>query len=392
MTNEEIQALTIEEIEARKAEIKAVVEDQSSEADFEALSKEVDSLEERKAVLVEEQRKADIQAVIEGAGEETTIEIPQEERKMDLKEIRSSQEYIDAFAEYIKTGKDTECRKLLTELASSDNGTNVVPVPTFVEDEIRTAWDNNKILARVKKAYMKGIVRVGFEISADGAVVHAEGATKPNEENLVLGVVELKPASIKKWITISDEAIDLKGEAFLRYIYDELTYQIAKKAEDELIAAIKACGTVSTNTPSTNVAVPVVVNTGTLTAISEAIAQLSDKAANPVVIMNKASYATFKALQYAANYPVDPFEGLDVLFNDTIAAFADATTGVPYAIVGDLGVGALANFPEGDGVAIKYDDLSLAEYDLVKIVGREYIGMGVVAPKAFVKIIKNEAS
>lgn len=392
MTNEEIQALTIEEIEARKAEIKAVVEDQSSEADFEALSKEVDSLEERKAVLVEEQRKADIQAVIEGAGEETTIEIPQEERKMDLKEIRSSQEYIDAFAEYIKTGKDTECRKLLTELANSGNGTNVVPVPTFVEDEIRTAWDNNKILARVKKAYMKGIVRVGFEISADGAVVHAEGATKPNEENLVLGVVELKPASIKKWITISDEAVDLKGEAFLRYIYDELTYQIAKKAEDELIAAIKACGTVSTNTPSTNVAVPVVVNTGTLTAISEAIAQLSDKAANPVVIMNKASYATFKALQYAANYPVDPFEGLDVLFNDTIAAFADATTGVPYAIVGDLGVGALANFPEGDGVAIKYDDLSLAEYDLVKIVGREYIGMGVVAPKAFVKIIKNEAS
>lgn len=392
MTNEEIQALTIEEIEARKAEIKAVVEDQSSEADFEALSKEVDSLEERKAVLVEEQRKADIQAVIEGAGEETTIEIPQEERKMDLKEIRSSQEYIDAFAEYIKTGKDTECRKLLTELANSENGTNVVPVPTFVEDEIRTAWDNNKILARVKKAYMKGIVRVGFEISADGAVVHAEGATKPNEENLVLGVVELKPASIKKWITISDEAVDLKGEAFLRYIYDELTYQIAKKAEDELIAAIKACGTVSTNTPSTNVAVPVVVNTGTLTAISEAIAQLSDKAANPVVIMNKASYATFKALQYAANYPVDPFEGLDVLFNDTIAAFADATTGVPYAIVGDLGVGALANFPEGDGVAIKYDDLSLAEYDLVKIVGREYIGMGVVAPKAFVKIIKNEAS
>ena len=387
MTNEEIQALTMEQIEARKAEIKTVVEDQSSEADFEALSKEVDALEERKAVLIEEQRKADIQAVVEGAGEEIDIEIPQEERKMDSKEIRSSQEYIEAFAEYIKTGKDTECRKLLTELASG-----TVPVPTFVEDEIRTAWDNNKILARVKKAYMKGIVRVGFEISADGAVVHTEGADAPSEEKLVLGIVELKPASIKKWITISDEAIDLKGEAFLRYIYDELTYQIAKKAEDELIAKIKACGTVSTNTPSTNVAVPVVVNTGTLTAISEAIAQLSDKAANPVVIMNKASFATFKALQYAANYPVDPFEGLDVLFNDTIAAFADATTGVPYAIVGDLGVGALANFPEGDGVSIKYDDLSLAEADLVKIVGREYIGMGVVAPKAFVKIVKEEAS
>lgn len=388
MTNEEIMELTSEQIEARMAEIRSLVDDKSSEADFDALSAEVDALEARKAVLAEEQRKADLTAVIEGAGEETIIEIPQEERKMDLKEIRSSEAYVNAFAEYIKTGNDTECRKLLTELASSDNGTNVVPVPTFVDEEIRTAWNNNKILARVKKAYLKGIVRVGFEISATGAVVHTEGATKPNEEALVLGVVELKPASIKKWITISDEVMDLKGEAFLRYIYDELTYQIAKKAENELIAAIKACGTVSTNTPSTNVAVPVVANTGTLTAIADAIAQLSDKAADPVIMMNKATYATFKALQYSANYPVDPFEGLDVLFNDTIAAFADATTGVPYAIVGDLGAGALANFPEGDGVSIKYDNLSLAEYDLVKIVGREYVGMGVVAPKAFVKIVK----
>lgn len=200
MTNEEIMELTSEQIEARMAEIRSLVDDKGSEADFDALSAEVDALEARKAVLAEEQRKADLTAVIEGAGEETIIEIPQEERKMDLKEIRSSEAYVNAFAEYIKTGNDTECRKLLTELASSDNGTNVVPVPTFVDDEIRTAWNNNKILARVKKAYLKGIVRVGFEISADGAVVHAEGATKPNEEALVLGVVELKPASIKKWI------------------------------------------------------------------------------------------------------------------------------------------------------------------------------------------------
>jgi hypothetical protein len=36
------------------------------------------------------------------------------------------------------------------------------------------------------------------------------------------------------------------------------------------------------------------------------------------------------------------------------------------------------------------DELSLAEKDLVKIVGRQYVGMGVVAPKAFVKIAKPE--
>lgn len=389
MTKEEIMDMTSEQIEARVAEIKSLME--TEDADFEALSLELDSIKERKAFLADEAEKEARAAVIAGEGEDTNIK-PQEETHMaTIEEIRSSAEYIEAYAQYIKTGKDSECRKLLTEMGSSDNGTNVVPVPTFVEDEIRTAWNDNKILARVKKAYMKGIIRVGFEISATGAVVHAEGATRPDEEALVLGVVELKPSSIKKWITISDEAVDLKGEAFLRYIYDELTYQIAKKAEDELIAKIKACGTVSTNTPATNVAVPVVVNTGTLSAVADAISELSDKASDPVIMMNKKTYSTFKALQYAANYPVDPFEGLDVLFNDTIVAFDDATTGVPYAIIGDLGVGALANFPEGDGVSIKYDDLSLAEYDLVKIVGREYIGMGVVAPKAFVKLVKDLA-
>ena len=323
-------------------------------------------------------------AVIKGQGD--VIEEVKDERKVTTMEVRNTPEYINAYAEYIKTGKDEEVRSLLTE-----NVSGTIPVPEFVYDIVKTAWERDGITRLVRKSYIKGNLKVGFEISADGAVIHTEGADAPSQEKLVLGVVEIIPASIKKWITISDEAVDLKGEAFLRYIYDELAYQIAKKAEDELIAKIKACGTVSTNTPTTNVAVPVIANTGTLSAFAEAISALSDRASNPVIMMNKATFATFKALAYAANYPVDVFEGMEVLFNDTIAAFSAATTGVPYAIVCDLGVGALANFPEGEGVAIKYDDLSLAEYDLVKVVGREYIGLGVVAPKAFVKIVKETA-
>lgn len=385
MTLEEIKVATLEEIEARKLEIKSLVESNDSETDFEAINNELDSLEERKAALVEESRKADVEAVLAGAGEDVTETfVEKETRKMpDVMEIRKSSAYIDAYAQYIKNGDDTECRKLLTE-----NASGVVPVPVFVEDEIRTAWNDNKLLARVKKSYLKGNMKIGFEISADGAVIHTEGADAPAEEKLVIGIVTLTPASIKKWITISDEVYDLKGEAFLRYIYDELTYQIAKKAEDTLIAKIEACGTVSTNTPTTNVAVPLIANTGTLSVFAEALAALSDRAANPVIVMNKASFATFKALAYAANYPVDVFEGMEVLFNDTIASFEAATTGVTYAIVGDFGVGALANFPNGEEINIKFDDLSLAEADLVKIVGREFVGLGVVSPNAFVKITK----
>ena len=307
---------------------------------------------------------------------------------MSNSEVVKSVEYRDAFKKYIISGKDEECRALLTE----NVGTGVVPVPELVYDIVKNAWEKEGIMALVKKTYLKGNLKVGFEISADGAVIHTEGAAAPSEEKLILGTVELVPMSIKKWITISDEVLDMDSGAFLRYVYDELTYQIAKKAADTLIAKIEACGTVSTNTPSVNVAVPVVeADSISLGLIASAIAQLSDQAANPVIVMNKATWGAFKAVQYAASVPVDPFEGLPVIFNNSIEAFSAATTGVTYAIVGDFGEGAIANFPNGEEINIKYDDLSLAEADLVKLVGREFVGLEVVGPKSFVKITKASA-
>lgn len=390
---EEIKTMTEEQIDARIAEIRSAVENKTEGADFIAMSSELDELRARKQEIEtaritaeEEQRKADLQAVIDGAGKQTEITPIQEDKTMH-EEIRNSAEYIKAYAEYIKSGDDKECRALLTENVA----TGVVPVPQLVYDIIHNAWDNEGIMSRVKKSYLKGNLKVGFEVSADEAAIHTEGANAPTEEKLVLGIVELVPASIKKWITISDEVLDLAGEAFLRYVYDELTYQIAKKAAATLIAKIEACGTVSTNTATTNVAVPVISTASiSLGLVASAIAQLSDKAANPVVMMNKQTFAAFKAVQYAGSYPVDPFEGCEVVFNNSIAAFSAATSGVTFAIVGDLGYGALANFPNGEEITIKYDDLSLAEKDLVKVVGREYVGLGVVAPNAFCKIAKPE--
>ena len=118
------------------------------------------------------------------------------------------------------------------------------------------------------------------------------------------------------------------------------------------------------------------------------MAMLSDEAANPVVIMNKATWGAFKAVEYAGSFPVDPFEGLPVIFNNSIKSSAAATTGETYAIVGDLGHGALANFPNGDGIDFKFDELSKKKEDLIEVLGREYVALGVVAPDAFVKITK----
>ena len=207
-------------------------------------------------------------------------------------------------------------------------------------------------MSRVRKAYLKGNLKVGFELSADPAYIHTEGSGAVTTENLVLGTVSIVPESIKKSIQISDEALDLRGEAFLQWVYDELAYRIAKKAADTLVAKIVAAGTAST---STAVGVPAITaTTVSMGTIAGAIAQLSDEAANPVIIMNKLTYPVFKAVQYANGYGADPFEGLPVIFNNSLAAHGAATTGVCYAIVGDLGEGALANFPNGEEIQFNF--------------------------------------
>lgn len=176
----------------------------------------------------------------------------------------------------------------------------------------------------------------------------------------------------------------MRGEAFLRYIYDELTYRIAKKAADNVIEAIEACtASATTGAP----AVPAIsATTISMGLVASAMAQLSDEASNPVVIMNKATWGDFMAAKYAASFNADPFEGLPVLFNNSIPAFTAATTGVSFMYVGDLGQGVIANFPAGDEIEIKFDATTLMEKDLIRILGREYVAVGVVASDAIVKV------
>ncbi|MBQ1806223.1 MAG: phage major capsid protein [Ruminococcus sp.] len=376
----DIKEMTVEQLEERKAAIAAEIDNE--DADLDALEAEAraikEEIENRKA---QEAKKVEIRAAVaSGEGETTKTFKTEEKKEMTIDEVRSSKEYINAYANYIKTGKDDECRALLTTLATGGQ----VPVPTVIEGRIRQAWQRNGLMELVRKTYVPGILKVGFELSADPAYIHSEGSTANTEEALTFGVVTMTPESIKKWITISDEALDLGGEEFLDYIYDELTYQIAKKAQSELISKITAL-TASATTEA--VGVGVVAGTPSLGVVAAALGQLSDQATNPVIVMNKGTWAQFKAAQYAGPFNIDPFEGRDVYFDSSLPAYtAGGTTGSTWMVVGDFGVGAHANFPNGDEIGIKYDPLSLAERDLVKLVGREYVGLGIVADHAFCKI------
>ena len=391
----DLKNMTTSQLEERKNAIAEEIE--KPEADLDMLENEVRAIKEEIARREnEEAKKAEIRkAVADGTAENMkVIESRKEEKKvMSVEEIRNSRKYGAAFAKYLREGMkdDAECRALL-----STNGTNeslsltgYVPVPTFLETEIKTAWEEHQLLNLVKRSNFKGNVKVGFELSAGGASVHLEGDSAPDEEVITIGTVEIKAENIKKWITVSDEAIEGTTVDTIGYLYREIAHKITEKAEEVLVGKIVAAPATAT---STAVGVPEMGEaTIAKDTIVKAVALLSGQARNLHIVMNRATYPVFIALAMGANYAVDVFDGLKdrIIFSDKVTSYASATNDTPYLIIGDFGYGFQANFPNGNDMNLIVDNLSLAEKDLVKIVGRMYVGMAVVADKAFVKVSKN---
>ena len=375
----ELKEMTIEEMETRKSEI--VAESTVEGADLDALEAEMKSineeLETRKSLEAEKAEKR--QAIAEGEGVVVRTFTEEKKNMKTPEEIRASKEYVDAFARYLISEDATECRALLTTDASGS-----VPVPVMVDEIIRTAWDNDEILSRVRKTSIRGNLKVAFELSADGAYVHTEGTSAPTEEALALGIVTMIPKNIKKWIHISDEAIAMGGETLVRYIYDELTYQIIKKLAALVVADVAGGATSATSSAAS---VAKITEAPSVVTFADAFANLSDEAKNPVIVMNKLTYANFVAAQAAGNFAFDPFRGMPVLFNNSLPAYDSASTNAVYAFVGDLS-GVRVNYPEGDGIVIKYDDVTEAEADLVKIVGRQYVAHALTACGRFCVVAK----
>lgn len=376
MTRDEIMTLGFEELEERANAI-AVETAEADKDQLETLNAELDAIEERKMALnleIEERKKA-AEAVANGAGKE--IE-ERTENKMTFEEFRNSKAYVDAFANYIKTGKDEECRSLIKEFRAEipDGGTfltqNVeggnVPVPVFVENRVRTAWERDEIFNRVTKTFVKGNLKVAVETSATGADIHTEGTPALDMEGVELAIVNLVPVTIKKWVAFSTEVLAMGSEDFLMYVYDEITYRIIQKASEMALNAILNNAN-HLNGSTVNGAV-------TTATIIQAIANLSGEARDLVLIASAQTIANIRIAALNAGYAYDPFQGLTPI--TAPAGILDHGD----AIVGDLS-GVQANLPEGTNVRFVLDEYSLAEKDLIKLVGRLYAAIDVVGLHMF---------
>lgn len=375
---------SMNEIEKRKAEI--LLEMEKDGADLEALKAEMEELRQNAEDLKETAKKAEEtrKAIANGAAGITMGEFRNDIPEGKPEEIRNSREYLEAYANYIKTGNDTECRSVLLSKNAPAPASGQVPVPDMLESIIKTAWEKNEFLNHIRKTYFRGNLRVPFELSATGAWVHVEGTTGLTEEEITIGIVELKPENIKKWIRISDEAIDMGGEEFLNYIYSEVAYRVLQALVREIIDKIDDA---STSNSESAIGIPKVKVAPGVMVLANAATNLSEEAVNLCVVMNRLTEQKFNTAYANGQFAINPFDGFDRVYCSALPAYDVANENDMYALVGDLSA-IQANYPVGEGIVIKWDDLSLAEDDLVKVVGRQYVGHGVTAPGRLVKLTK----
>lgn len=363
------ERMSLDEIEKRAAELT------EKKADIEEKIKATERAEEKRAAL-EKMREKTPKKVIEIRGA----------KEMTLEELRKSHDYNMAYAEFIKTGKDEEVRALLTDLVNPGTGDSTIPVPTILSDAIATAWNASKIFSRIQKLDIKGSYEAVFELSATGAAVHVEGSDAPAAEKLTFGTVKIDPEYVKKWIPVSDKVLSLRGEAFLNYLNAEITYQIDKLLDHEVVNAI-------TSAPATSSATAAGVATATaseiIDAVPTALAKLTSDATNVVAIMNTADFygklMTAKGTDGHPIYNTIMENNKITLSNYGVEVILDDNVASNHVLVGDLD-GILAVTPNGAGVEFVVDPYTLAEANKVKVVGKELVGIAVVRPGYFANV------
>ena len=321
----------------------------------------------------------------------TEVEARAEEIKND---IYDTPEYRQAWVDAIRTGDETKVRAMTT-------GTTNVPVPTIWQNYVETAWYNyGKFSRLVNKTYIQGYLSIPFESAADGAVIHDENGDMPAEETITLGLIELKPAMIKKWISMTDELMAMTADDFMRYLADELVYRVVLKLDNGIIN-----GAVDSNGKGV---VGIANNANTLTAASGALsfnvinAGIADLVTfdNLTVAMNpKTFFDGFMGLTDLQQRPIYQIatdntgkpqyyvNGIRVEFTQALPAYSAASAGDVWAIAGDFR-GYRLNLPEGEMVRTLFDPYTLAREDKAIMVGRLYAAGNVARLKHFVQFKK----
>ena len=235
----------LEEIEARKLEIRSEAESTEDVEKIDELNQEVDALDEEVKEIEEQEKNQSIAEELE-ANETKAKKVVMEERKMEEKRFDlSSKEYRSAWAKKVmglSQDKFTadELKALgdavtttATEFVASDASTQGINngglfIPTSVrEDLMELISKESPIFRDVRKLAVKGNVDLPYLFESDDANWYTE-LTETKNEGMEFRNLQLTGWELAKDIVITWKLEEMAVDSFIDFIVDELYNKMGK--------------------------------------------------------------------------------------------------------------------------------------------------------------------
>lgn len=281
----EIREMSFEEVEARRAELMAELEERSEGLDVEALTNEVNALEERRAELkkmAEERAKEEAEA-IDAVEVKSNFEI--EETKETRKMFgRETQEYRDAFYAVL-TGNATEEQRAITVDGTTGSNGDAIAIPKSLDEKI---WDGihtaHPILSDISTV-ASGVV---MEVTKHTAIAvrvskKNDGAATAAEESNTFVKVSLAGKDYEKYVELTYAEAKMSQGALEDYLAEEIAAELGEALAKDVFAQILTdAGTGQKVTPDSS-------NPDLFGDVKKALAKATG-AATPVIYAPAASY------------------------------------------------------------------------------------------------------
>lgn len=319
--------MRVQEIIARKAEIKALLEG-TGEVDLDALQKELRELDEERQEL--EKRNEIAKSVELGAIETRQIEKPKEEGKMEnimtREEILNSNEYRNAFLKNLQGARMTEAEQRAYSASTADGAIPTQTAETLFAKMTKLA----PMLSEITLLRVAGNVQFATEGVRNAAAQHTENAAITGATDTLVKV-SLTGYEYNKLLYVSKTVQTMAVNAFEGWLTDMIAEDIAVAIEDAIIngtgsSAPKGVATAATWSTTTNL----VVVTGTYTITYADVLNVISKL--PARYDGNAKFLCGKGMAYQGLANVKDTSGRPILINDASGSNPFRVLGFPVIV------------------------------------------------------------
>ena len=228
----------LQEIEARKLELRTDLENSEKDINLEEVNTELDTLNTEEAkisedIKLDEETRSNL---VKGLGDSfKKVVNPLEERgknmEMTREEVLDSKEFRSAYLNTLQ-GKALNEAEQRAYSTATENGAEVIPT-SLANEIIRKMYSVAPVLEKIKLFHVPGNFKIAVEGTNADAAIHTENGTIIAAGDK-LGEVSLGGYEITKLISSSRAVLSMATDAFETYIIELLAENIARKIENFL--------------------------------------------------------------------------------------------------------------------------------------------------------------